>query len=712
MANINTRRGLGLLPFQPRKSRTLDIHQQVNAATAMKKILLATLLSIVMSENILMENYLTMKPKTVWIRGKQFGNKKIKRAALNEISSEVEEFSNYDDERQFPRISKTRFISDSEKLPSQTIMRPPDLALLPQVKLLPSDKSKLDSVKPSVLISIGIQEGENINDNSQKDCSRIKNHRKQNHRWQIQQPFYVEEPRWINIYPDTGSSEHLNNVDPYILSRGKKIWDTEQAKKTVEDYEDFPNNYPSRNKRSSTKSRDRRSVVMSEKSHNNTFNDNQENQKKEMNYYNFLQDTDLNNTMTKNQNKKSYQIDKMSEDRQSEKDVTSFIHNILIEKYQKNKIENVTERSPYKFKFRKQNQISAIDEKIINFVESIKREDIFNHIKNNSKIAEINQNKKFNNRESFFAINMNKRNKRSILLKNKNFSEVYTKYKKIDTSFEKNIKKNEIDMYEQKNNTDKLNDLDMYNDDIFILASIKNLLDNRTKNLNEKDIDHNKPIERPWKIQYYADGEKLESEEEPRNEKNQPEINNTDIKLTDSQLTNKSDSESSKIKNYFNHRKKRACKNCKIELQLQDEWLKDIEREFQDTTSLNRRNKHSDILKDLSLFKSYIISRGKKASHEYENGIYSTSQSRNIEVTNFDDPEALQGILLMEMSRCNNCDMNHLSNKRSSKDRRGLLDEILTAYDPYYVVRGKRINLDKLLTKIRNQKNASLGGEQ
>lgn len=591
------------------------------------------------------------------------------------------------------------------------------MALLPQVKLLSSDKSKLDSVKPSFLISIGIQEGENINDNSQKDCSKLKNH-KQNHRWQIQQPFYVEEPRWINIYPDTdGSPQHQNNVDPYILSRGKKIFtkDTEQAKKTVEDYEDFLNNYPSRNKRSSTKSRDRRSVVMSEKSHNNTINDNQENQKKEMSYYNFLQDTDLNNTMAKNQDKKSYQIDKMSEDRQSEKDATSFIHNNLIEKYQKNKIKNVTERLPYKFKFMKQNQISAIDEKIRNFVESKQREDMFNHIKNNSKIAEISQDKKFNNRESFSATNVNKRNKRSILLKNKNFSEVHTKYKKIDTSFEKNIKKNEIDVYEQKNNTDKLNDLDMYNDDIFILTSIKNLLDNRTKSLNEKDIDHNKSIERPWKIQYYADREKLESEEEPRNEKNQPEINNTDIKLTDSQLTNRSDSESSKIKNYFNHRKKRgACENCMIEPQLQDQ-LKDIEREFQDTTSLERRNKHSDILKDLSLLESYIISRGKKASHEFENDIYSTSQSRNVdhaEVTNFDDPKAPLGMLLMEMSRCINCDMNRLSNKRSSKDRRGLLDEILTAYDPYYAVRGKRINLDKFLTKTRNQKSASLDGEQ
>ncbi|XP_029680610.1 uncharacterized protein PF13_0277-like isoform X2 [Formica exsecta] len=689
----------------------------------MKKILLATLLSIAMSENILMENYL--RPKTVWVRSKQFGNKKIKRA-LNEISSEVEEFSNYDNERHLPRISKTRFISDSKKLPSLMFMRPSDLALLPQVELLSSDKPKLDSAKPTVLISIDIQEGENVNDNSQKDCSRIKNHRKQNQNWQIQQPFYVDEPRWINIYPNVdGSYERLNNADPYILSRGKKIFrkDTEQMKKTVEDYE-----YPSRSKRSSMKRRVRRSVVMNEKSHNNTITDNQEDQKKEINYYNFVQDTDLNNvTITKSQDEKSYKIDKISKNRQSEKDSTSFVHNIFIKKYQKDKIKNVMERLPYKFKFIKQDQTSANDEKIINFVEqkqNIQREDMFNHIENNSKIAKISQDKKFNNRESFFATNMNKRNKRSVLQKNKDFSEIRKKYKtqKIDTSFEKNVKKNEIDVYEQmKNKTynEKLNDLDMYNDDTFILVSMKNQLNNRTESLNKKDIDHNKPIERPWKIQYYAHREKLESEEEPRNKKNEPEIDKNDIEVADSQLTNKSDSESSRIKNYFNHRKKRsACEICETEPQLQDQWLKDIERELQDSMSLERRNKHSDILEDLSLLQPYVISRGKKALHEFENGIYSMSQSRNvddanrIEVTSF--PLAKSFLRMLLMSSCNNCNINanRLSNKRSPRNQRGFLDEILTAYDPYYAIRGKRI--DKFLTKMQNQKNASLktDGEQ
>ncbi|XP_070155337.1 putative autophagy-related protein 11 [Polyergus mexicanus] len=693
----------------------------------MKKILLATLLSIAMSENILMENYL--RPKTVWIRSKQFGNKKIKRAALNEISSEMEEISNYDNEKHLPRISKTRFISDSKKLPSLTFMRPSDLALLPQVELLSSDKPKLDSAKPTVLISIDIQEGENVNDNSQKDSSRIKNHRKQDENWYIQQPLYVEEPRWINIYPNMDNLyEYVKNADPYILSRGKKIFrkDAEQIKKMFENYKDFSKKYPNRSKRSSMKRRVRRFVVMNEKSRNNAITDNQEDQKNEISYYNFLQDIDLNNvTMTKSQDKKSYKIDKISKNRQSEKDATSFVHNIFIKEYQKDKIKNVMKRLPYKFKFTKQNQISANDEKIINFVEqkqNIQREDMFNHIENNSKIAKINQDKIFTNRDSFFATSMNKRNKRSVPQKNENFSEIRKKYKtqKIDTSFEKNVKEDEIDVYEQmKNKTynEKLDDLDMYNDDTFILVSMKNRLNNRTESLNKKDIDHDKPIEKPWKIQYYAYREKLESEKEPRNEKNKPEIDKNDIEVADSQLTNKSDSESSRIKNnsYLNRRKKRsACEICETQPQLQDQWLKDIEKELQGSMSLERRNKHSDILEALSLLQPYIISRGKKALHEFENGIYSISQSRNvddanrIEVTSFPSPKSFLRMLLM--LRCNNCDINanRLSNKRSSRNRRDFLDEILTAYDPYYAIRGKRINLDKFLIKMQNQKSAPL----
>ncbi|XP_072759799.1 uncharacterized protein [Anoplolepis gracilipes] len=661
----------------------------------MKKILLATtILSIAMSENILMENYL--RPKTAWIRDKPFGNKEIKRAPLNEISSEVEEFSNYDDDRQRSRISETRFISDSRNLPSLTFMRSPDLALLPQVKLLSSNKPKLDSAKPTVLISIDIQEGKNVNDNSQKDCSRI-NSRKHNHAWQIQQPFYVDEPKWISIHPV--DSQRLNVADPYILSRGKKIFrikDTEQTEKMIENYEDFPK-YPNKSKRS-TKSRVRRSIVMNEKSQNNIINDNQKDQRKEINY-NYSQDTDSNNIimLKGHQDKKSYKIDKMSEGRKSEKDTTSSVHNIFIKKYKNDKIKNVTESLPYKFKFIKQNQILS------------------NHIRNNNnKIPKVNQDKKFNNWKNF-SVNMNKRNNRSVLLKNKNFSEVYKKYKtqKFDTTFEENVERNETDMYEQmktKANINKLNDLNIYNDNTFILFNNKSRFYNRTENSNKKDIDYNKTIERPWKSQYYMHRKQFENEEEPRSEKNKLEIDKNDTEATDSQLMNRFDSDriGPRIKNYFDHRKKRSpCKSCTIEPKLQDQLIKDIERKLH-SLSLERRNKHSDILKDLSLQEPFVISRGKKESNEFENSVFSTeSESRNADDKDrFKETEALLSMLLMEMSRCDNSDVNVncLPNKRSPRDRR-FLEEILTAYDPFYVARGKRINLNKFLIKMQSQRN-------
>ncbi|XP_025268335.1 uncharacterized protein PFB0765w-like isoform X2 [Camponotus floridanus] len=685
----------------------------------MKKILFATtLLSIAMSENIL--NYL--RPKTIWVHDKQFGNKKIKRTSLNEMFSEVGDLSNYDDDRQLPQIS-TRFISKSRKLPALTFVRSSDLALLPQVELLSSDKPKLDNAKPTVLISIDFQEGKN--DNLQKDCSRINNHHKQNHGWQIQEPFYVDEPKWINIYDIKGSPQRLykDNSDPYILSRGKKIFkikDTEQAKEMMENYEDFSNKYPSRSKRSSTKNRVRRSIVINEKYQNNTINDTQKDLKKEINY-NFLQDTDSNNViMTKSQDKKSFKIDKMFEDRKNMEDTTSSVYNTFIKKYQKDKIKNMAEKLPYEFKFIKGNQTFANDEKIISFVEqnqNIQREDMFNHIKNdNSKIMKINQDTKFNNPEDLFTTNTNKKNKRSVILKNKNFFDVHNKYKpqKMEKSFE-NVKGNETDVYEQMKNKayiDKLDDLNMYNDYTFI--SSKKNPDNRAESSNKKDIDHNKSIEKPWKIQYFAYRKELENAEKLRNEKNESIIDQNDTQVTDLQLTSKSDS---RIENYFNHRKKRsACENCKIDPQLQDQWLKDMKKEIQDSLSLERRNKHSDILEDLSLYEPYVISRGKKASQGFENNIYSMLEPRNlndagrIKATSFPLTRALLRMLLMEMSRCHNCEVNtnRLSNKRSPRDRRGLLDEILTAYDPYYVVRGKRINLDKYLAKMRNQKSASI----
>lgn len=603
------------------------------------------------------------------------------------------------------------------------------MALLSQVELLSSNKPKLDSVKPTVLISIDIQEEKN-DDNLHKDCSKINKHHKHNHDWQIQKSFFVEEPRWIDIYDTKSSSQHQDNSDPYILSRGKKIFrvkDTEQAEKMIENYEDFSNKYPSRSKRS-TKNRVGRSIVVNEKYQNNTINDNQKDLKKGINYYNFLHDTDSNNVkMTKSQDKKFYKIDKMLEDRKNVEDITSSVYNAFIKKYQKDKIKNgkKMEKLPYEFKFIKENQTPTNDKKVISFVEqkqNTQSEDMSNHIKNdNSKIMEINQDKKFNNRKDVLTTNANKKNKRSISLKNKssvslknkNFFEVHNKYKsqEMDTSFDENVKRNETNVYEQMKNKayiNKLHDLNMYNDDTF--TSSKKNPNNRAESSNKKDIDHDKSIGKSWKIQYFAHRKRLENAKELRNERNESIIDQNDIQATDLRLANESDS---RIKNYFDHRKKRsACENCKID--PQNQWFKDMEKKIQDSLSLERRNKH--ILEDLSLYEPYVISRGKKASHGFENNIYSTLKPRNlndvgrIKATSFPLTQALLRMLLMEMSRCHTCeiDTNRLSNKRSSKNRRDLLDEILTTYDPYYAVRGKRINLDKYLSKMRNQKSASI----
>lgn len=584
------------------------------------------------------------------------------------------------------------------------------MALIPQELL--SSESKLDSAKPTVLISIDIQEGKNINDNLQKDCSKI-NNPKHNHGWQIQEPFYVEEPRWVNIHDINNSPQRLyKDEDPYILSRGKKIFrmkGTEQAEKMVKNYEDFLNKYPSRSKRSSTKNRVRRSVVINEKYQNNMINESQKDQKKETNYYNFLQDIGSNNvSMTKSQDKKSYKINKMSEDRKNEEDITTnSVYDIFVEKYQREKLKNATEKLPYEFKFTKGNQTSANDEKIISFIErkqNVQREGTSNRIKNNNgKIVKINHDKKFNNREAFFITDTNKKDKRSVLLKDKNFSEVYNKYKtrEMDTSFDENVKRNETDVHEQMKNkayTDELDDLNTYNDDTFT-SSRKNP-DDRTESSNKKDTDRDKFIERPWRIQYSAHREELENAEKLMSGEKGSIIDRNNTEATDLQSTGKSDSGT---ENYFDRRRKRsACENCKIDPQ-QDQWLRDMEREIQDSLSLERRNKHSDILEDLSLHEPYVISRGKKASRGHESGsIYSMLKPRNfndagrVKAKSF-SLKALLRVLLMEMPRCNNCKINTnpLSNKRSPRDRRGLLDEILTAYDPYYVVRGKRINLDK-----------------
>ncbi|XP_071653955.1 uncharacterized protein [Temnothorax longispinosus] len=738
----------------------------------MRQILLAiTLLSIAVSENILMENHPRLK--TAWICDKQLWNRKTKRIPRKDVPSKIEESLNYEDDRQFPQISDTRFTDESRKLPA--IIRRHDLARFPQDDLS-FDKSKLDSIKPRVLISIGIQEDKNVGNDLQEDCLKRKNYCQDN--WQIQQPFYVEEPTWVDIDIDYIDSSQRDNSDPYILTRGKKIYrikDTEQAiqDKTIEDYE-AALGYPSRNKKFLIKNRVRRFAKTNRGAKDKTT-DVKNNQIKERYHYDSLQDIirDVNNTIIEMENsgEKSFKIDKILEEAEKPKD-TSYV---FIKKYEKNDLKNLAKRSLRGFKFTKQNQIFAngIITDLVQKKQKIQRKDIPNDIETGSnKTAKIDQIGRFNNSKSHLAININKRNKRSMLLKNQELPDTRKKHDiyEIDANPKKNIEQNGI--YKQmklKAYVNKLNDPGTPNN-FFILSRNKDPYHNGIENLNEKDTDR-KSIEKAWKL-YYAHRKKLESEREVKNEGG--EINKDNIGITDSQLINESNlknSDNSEIK-ISNYREKRnACKTCKIKPKIkpqfqQDKWLMDIERKIQQSLSLERRDKHSDILerltepyfisrgkkvpqdfekdvlssmlnsRNLNDVEPYFISRGKKVPQDFEKDVLSSMlnsrnlndeepyfisrgkkvpqdfekdvlssmlNSRNIndedraKIMSLSVVEGLLRILLMETSRCNgdNCDINanRLSDVRlPPRDRRGTLDEIFAAYDPYYVARGKRVN--------------------
>ncbi|KAL0129747.1 hypothetical protein PUN28_001777 [Cardiocondyla obscurior] len=531
----------------------------------MRKILLATtLLSVVVSENILMENHPRLK--TAWICGKQLWNKKTKRIPRTDIPFKIEESLSYEDDRHFPRISDTRFISESRKLPPM-IIRQHELEQFPQDDLS-FDKSKPGDTNPRVLISIGIQEEKNTDGNLQKDFSKRKNYCKDSQDWQIQQPFYVEEPTWIDIDIDyLDSSRRMNNNDPYILTRGKKIYkikNPERIGKMFDDYE-ATLGYPDRDGNLLIKSRVRRSGKMTGE----------------------VQDKAkiLNNQM-------------------EERNYDS-------------------------------------------------RQDI-NGDKNNSTLMKNQEIKTRGKRETY----------------------------ETDASFKNDVEKNET----------------YISADLFTLSRDKNLFHNEVESSN-KAADRNKPIERAWKLNY-ADHKLEESNEKARNDAGRLEINENNLR-TDSQLINELDSKSSGTKTRNYREKRNLCKICKIKLpHEQDEWLRSFEKKIQESLSLERRDKHRDILERLN--EPYIISRGKKVPPNFGgDSLIKSSSSQNIndydrtKVASLPVVNSLLRILL-ETANCNNenCEINanELTDERlSPRDRRGTLDDILAAYDPYYVARGKRM---------------------
>lgn len=522
------------------------------------------------------------------------------------------------------------------------------------------------------MISIGIQEEKKASENFQNDCSAKKNyHRKHNQDWQLQEPFYVEEPKWVEIDPEYSDSSRRLNSDPYILTRGKKIFrikDPEQGDKTVEDYEFF--DYSSKSKMSPVKSRGKRFAEINKKYQDST--------EKEINHHNSLHrgtNVDINNTD-------------------------------MIKAENRDKLKNLTNKSSRKFATK--SHISADDAIITNFVDQEPKTQRENdNIANHYSTAD--EGKKFNDK-SHFANGTNKRNKRSALLKNKKFSESPKNHKTyeiewVDVNSEKSAEKNGTAVFkENKVYIDKSDDLNTYGEP-FILSRGKNSPDREGRTGSNKN-----DAEEFWKHKYsYAHRKKLESEEEASNEMNKSKADNDDAGTTDSQSADKFASKTFGIKNYPNNREKRnACENCKMGSRFQEElWWKNIEKKIQDSLSLERRDKHSDILESLkSLTEPYIISRGKKALHEFKDN-FRMLKLRNENDENHAKIRTLLDMILMEKYNDENYDasMTELSNQISPRDRRRELEEIVAPDDPYYVARGKRANSNNFLTKMRLLQN-------
>jgi hypothetical protein len=439
--------------------------------------------------------------------------------------------------------------------------------------------------KPTLLISIGIREGTKTPGDAQENCPTKKNYRKHNQAWQLQQPFYVEEPRWIEIDSDymDAPSRRVNGGDPYILSRGKKIFwlkDPEQASKIAEDYDEFPD-YPS--KRPLMKVQVSKFIEMNEKAGNN-----------------------------------------------------------------------------------------------------------------------VDQRERLYNDENGIAPDANRRNKRSAIPRHEKFAEVRRRYKTrqigwMNANPGKMIRKNGTDILEQMGKKARVDLGSTIYDD---LSSRRNKSsENEMETSNKRNINDK---EKPQRMELYAHPEKL-SDEENKTETSEDD----DAEAMDSRLISlMGELEASRAFAMKNRGKRNVCDGpaC-VSSQLQSsELLRNIEKEIHDSLSLERRDKHRDnLLESLQLSEPYVISRGKKASHA-EDHLYFTLKSQIANEENrLRMPNAARRLLRMLLTakfRCNsgNCDVNALEPmsdrlELAPRDRRGILDDILAGYDPYYVARGKRASL-------------------
>lgn len=562
----------------------------------------------------------------------------------------------------------------------------------------PSDKSK-----PTVLISIGIQ-GKDAAGGSQDECSRTrKTYCKHSQDWQMQQPLYVEEPQWIEVDIDHRDSltRHPKNVDPYIMSRGKKfrIKNPEKLEKTVEDYEEFLD-YTARSKRLSTENRVRRSVEMTAEGFQGDAVDEKRDREEVTSRYNLFRGLDggYENKISlarggSQEDEDSSKIDGRFDEKGKKNVLAKPVRGIFIDRFEMNKSRNSGLLRGRVFSQR--DRVAANDTLITGPVEEerkMQHEDIPSYIESGDD-DEIGQ--RFHGRTNYFAVGANKGNE-MMSLENGIFVRPYGKRgnRKLawtHADYEDNIdRKKSSAAFERTRDDAYLQKLDNFSayGDLFIPSRGKKPFDEGKKNARPS-----RSFAERWKNYVHRAEEKAKDHES--------RTNKDDARSTDPWSTNKPMSSSRMSSNY---RSKRNIYEITPENLREDALLKIIEQEIAEKSVepyLKPRDKH-DIL-DLQNHLStdpFFIMRGKKASVEPADAVNTATERQNqiddvIRAIRYSTEEDPLKMLLTERTKCNEeyCDVNasrSLKGKPVLRNRRNSLDKLLRKYDPFVIIRGKK----------------------
>lgn len=592
---------------------------------------------------------------------------------------------------------------------------------------LPSDKSKLD--KPTVLISIDIQD-KSAAGGSQKECSTRKNYRKHTQNWQMQQPLYIEEPHWIDIDTDytEGSARQPEGGDPYIMSRGKKfrIKSPDKLEKTIEDYEEFLDY--TKSKRLSTKNRVRRSVgTAAERLQGDSVGDERCDQEEETKRYSLLRDLDgvhINKVQAKSPDRKSSKADE-SGDENAEKrknTLTNPARDIFAEGFEMDKLRNSTKELSYGRKFTKENRATANDTLITSSAKEerkIQREEVPSYMASGvDETVEVG--KRSHSHKNHFATGTNKGNERApengIFVKGHG-KRGNRKIGWINADYEGNIDRKKTTMFERMHlrdgYLDKIENFSTYGD-FFIPSRGKKPFGESDDPDKVKDTKPSRSSAGRWEdsssVLRYAQREESGSEkrevDEAKEDASESGVDQDDTRSTDARLMTKSGSKSSSgMRTRTSYREKRNTYDTRSDLR-KDALLRSIEREIVESAYLRPRDKHGDIL-DLQNHLStdpFFIMRGKKASHELSDAVSSVTERRNdmddvARAIHYSIEENLLKMLLTERFKCNEqyCDTDAsrpLRDKPMLRNRRDPLDNLLSKYDPFVIIRGKKAKPD------------------